>query len=52
MNSQFGIANTARPLLVIGLLVTAGTAWPATVVTENPVFPRPIIVPVPELTAA
>jgi hypothetical protein len=51
MDFQFGIATTVRPLLATSLMVMAGTVWSATVVTENPVWPRPVIVPVPEMTA-
>ena len=51
MNFQFGIATTVRPLLATSLMVMAGTVWSATVVTENPVWPRPVIVPVPAMTA-
>src|ERR1035437_10353085 len=51
MDFQFGIAITVRPLLAASLVVMAGTVWSATVVTENPVWPRPVIVPVPEMTA-
>jgi hypothetical protein len=38
-------------LLAMSFMVLAGTVWPATVVAENPVWPRPVIMPVPELTA-
>jgi uncharacterized membrane protein YgcG len=45
------IASLIRPILFANLIVIAGTVRSATVVTENPVWPRPVIVPVPELTA-
>ena len=32
-------------------MVVGGTVWSATVVAENPIWPRPVIVPVPEQTA-
>jgi len=45
------IVNTVFPLLTASLMVMAKTVLSATIVTDNPVWPRPVIVPVPELTA-
>ncbi len=45
------ITTPLPAVLVASLMFVAGTVWSATVVTENPVWPRPVIVPVPEMTA-
>src|SRR5262249_54917708 len=46
----FEMKRAAWGILLGGLIGEAVTGWAATVVVENPVSPRPIIVPVPELT--
>src|SRR5664280_1149991 len=52
MNSLWrNIAVFLRSFVIIGTILAVGPAWSATVVPENPVWPRPTIVPVPELTA-
>ena len=52
MNSLWrNIAVLLRSFVMLGTILAVGPAWPATVVPENPVWPRPTIVPVPELTA-
>jgi hypothetical protein len=50
MNSQRRITTRVRPLVVASLVFLTGTSWSATV-AENPIWPRPTIVPVPEMTA-
>ncbi len=50
-NTRKKITANLKTILFASLMVAARTVWSATVVTDNPVWPRPIIVPVPETTA-
>ena len=45
------IVKAVFPLLTASFMVMAKTVLPATVAPDNPIWPRPVIVPVPELTA-
>jgi hypothetical protein len=51
MNTHRRLGPRIQSLMMGGsLLALTGTVWSATVL-ENPLWPRPVIVPVPELTA-
>ncbi len=40
-----------KAVLLACFMIAGGKVWPATVVMENPVWPRPVIVPAPDMTA-
>jgi len=41
----------ALPMVAASLLSMIASGWAATIVRENPVWPRPVIIPVPALTS-
>ena len=52
MNTLRGkITTNLQQVLATSLMFVAGTVWSATVGDGNAVWPRPVIVPVPEMTA-